>query len=522
MNTIIHRALLLTTFLASALHAATPAPPNLVVILADDLGFGDVSCFNPASKIATPHIDRLAREGIRFTDAHTASSVCTPTRYALLTGRYPWRTRVQKSVLGGFSPPLIAPGRLTLASLLQHQGYTTAAVGKWHLGMTWPTRDGVRFSDRIQGRENDAAEHMSQVDWQRSIPDGPLAFGFNSFFGIAASLDMPPYGFIRDDRIAPAPTMEKKWIRTGPATADFEAEDVLPALTRHAVDWLDRRARENKPFFLYLPLTSPHTPILPAGEFRGKSNLTAYGDFVIATDDAVGKVLDALERNGLTENTLVIVTSDNGCSPAADVKELLAKGHSPSGPWRGFKADIWEGGHRVPFVARWPARIRAGSTSDQTITLGDLVATAAEFTGTALPDDSAEDSVSFLPALLSNPAVTSPRTATVQHSIDGKFAVRQGNWKLAFCPGSGGWSHPRDEAAVAQGLPPVQLYNLAADPGETKNLALAQPERVAQLTAVMERIIADGRSTPGQPQRNDAPVNLFKKIVSDIPNPRDE
>lgn len=493
--------------------AAAAAKPSIVYILADDLGYGDLSCYNSESKIATPHIDRLAREGMRFTDAHTSSSVCTPSRYSILTGRYAWRTRLQSSVLRGFSPPLIPTGRITVASFLKAQGYATACVGKWHLGMIWPTSDGRLFDDRFGGRASPGSEQIETIDWTRPITGGPVAVGFSHFYGITASLDMPPFAFIRDDRVVAKPTGDKRMFLpnglVGPATDDFEAVTTLPKIISHAVEWIGQQ-RKGKPFFLYLPLTSPHAPIVPTAEFVGKSGLNPYGDFMLQTDVDVGKILAALEKAGLTQDTLVIFTADNGCAPIAKVAELRAKGHDPVRPWRGLKADIWEGGHRVPFLVRWPARVKPGQSSDETICLSDLLATAAAITGTRLPANSGEDSINFLPALLGEKIKQPLREGIVHHSIDGKFAIRQGPWKLALCPGSGGWGQPNDLAARREKLPSIQLYNLSTDPGETTNLEAAHPEIVARLKSLLELYVEKGRSTPGPAQKNDVPVDIYK------------
>lgn len=492
--------------------AAWGQKPNVIVILADDLGYGDVSCYNPAGKIRTPGIDRLAREGMRFTDAHTGSSVCTPTRYGLLTGRYAWRTRLQSGVLDGYSPALIEKGRMTVASMMREQGYKTACIGKWHLGWTW-ARGGALLDDKKDPK-------MWGVDWGKAVEGGPTAVGFDYFFGIPASLDMPPFVYVENDRVTNRPTVEKKWLRAGPAAEDFEAVDVLPKFTRKAVEWIEKRAGDGAPFFLHLALNSPHTPIVPGKEFAGKSGIGDYGDFVVQTDDAVGKVLDVLEKTGLAKNTLVIFTSDNGCSPAAGVVELRKQGHEPSGPLRGLKADIWEGGHRVPFVARWPGKVAAGATSGETICLTDMLATCAAIVGARLPENAGEDSYNVLPALLGEKKEGGIREATVHHSIDGRFAIRQGAWKLALCPGSGGWASPKDAEAERRGLPAVQLYNLEDDLGEIRNLATERPEMVDRLTKLLEKYVAVGRSTPGLQQRNDVPVAIRRAPATTRPELR--
>ncbi len=482
--------------------AAATAPPNIVYILCDDLGYGDVHCLNAQGKIATPNMDRIAAGGMTFTDAHSSSAVCTPTRYSILTGRYNWRSHMKKGVLNGYSPRLIEPDRITVAAFLKAQGYATGCIGKWHLGMNWPQNDGGAAG---------ASDNPQKVDFTRPIEGGPVSLGFDYFHGISASLDMPPYVFIENDRVTVLPTVEKEWIRKGPAAENFEAIDVLPALTGKAVDYIKGRAAAAKsgtPFFLYLPLNSPHTPILPTKEWQGKSGLNDYGDFVMQTDATVGAVLDALDQQGLAENTLVIFTSDNGCSPSAGFPELLAKGHNPSYQFRGTKADIFDGGHHIPFIARWPGHVKPGSTSDQLVCLADLFATCANILVKKLPDTIAEDSVSLLP-VLEGRAEQPIHEAVIHHSINGSFAVRQGNWKLELCPGSGGWSDPKPGAPEADKLPPIQLYDLSNDIGETHNVQAEHPEIVSKLTKILEKYIADGRSTPGTPQSNTGPVEIF-------------
>ncbi len=508
--------LLLLLLAPAALRAGER--PNIVFILCDDLGIGDVRCFNPASKIATPQLDQLAAQGMRFTDAHTTSAVCSPTRYSLLTGRYNWRSRLQKGVLGGLSPRLIEPGRLTVAQFLHDHGYHTAAIGKWHVGMDWARVPGKGVAELNIENSN----QIRNVDYAQPIRNGPNAVGFDYYFGLSASLDMVPYAFIENDRLTQAPTadrkfpmtlgVEGKYTRVGPGAPDFEAEDVLPTLTRRAVEHIASRAkdaRSGKPFFLYVPLNSPHTPILPAKEWRGKSGLSPYADFVMQTDASIGEILAALDRHLLASNTIVIATSDNGCSPAANFPQLAAAGHHSSHVFRGAKADIFDGGHRVPFLVRWPGRVAAGRTNDALISLVDFMATCAEVLGEKLPPTAGEDSVSFLPALLGH--TKSPaRQALVHHSINGSFAIRQGPWKLNLCADSGGWSEPKPGTPPARALPPVQLYNLAADIAEAHNVHEQFPEVVSRLTQLLERYVADGRSTPGPPQTNTVQVQLHQ------------
>jgi len=469
--------------------------PNIVFIFADDMGYGDVQALNPKrGKIPTPQMDKLAREGISFTDAHTCSSVCTPSRYGLLTGRYCWRSTRQKGVTNGYSEPLIPNDRTTVASLLKSQGYRTAMFGKWHLGMNFPKKD--------KGKNN--------IDWKGRIEGGPTDHGFDYYFGISASLDMPPYIYIENDKFVGECTTIKKFQRKGAAHEDFEAVNVLDDLAEKAVAYIQNQTTE-QPFFTYVALNSPHTPILPSSEWQGKSDLGAYGDFQMQTDAAIGKIIDAVDAAGLRENTLIIVSSDNGCSKAAKITTMEAKGHFPSAQFRGSKADIWDGGHRVPFIARWPSQVQAGTQSNQLICLTDLIATCAEAVDMKLPVDTGEDSVSFLPALKGQP-IPPTRAGVVHHSISGHFAYRMGNWKLVLANGSGGWTSPK-ENEVPNGSPKAQLYNMDEDPGETTNLYESHPDIAARLLAQLESDVKRGRSTSGPDQSNDTQtIQLWKSV----------
>ena len=499
--------------MSSALAAADHLP-NIIIVLADDQGYGDVSAYNPESKIPTPNLDRLAKEGMRFTDAHTSSGVCTPTRYSLLTGRYHWRTHLQSGVLGGFSRPLIAKDRLTLAGLLKQKGYHTACIGKWHLGMDWPLKGGATADDG--GNFGRPFADVSRVDYSSPIQNGPVDRGFDHYYGISASLDMFPFVWIKDRLPTEVATTEKTFLRKGPAGEKFEAIDVQGGIFDRTIAYIGERAaasREGKPFFAYVPLAAPHTPIVPSTEFQGSSGISPYADFVKQVDADMGRLREALERHEIDMDTLVIFTSDNGCSPAANIPELQAAGHQPSHIYRGHKADLYEGGHRVPFIARWPAKVKAGTVSDQLIGQIDFMATFAELIGTPLPATAGEDSVSFLPALLGTD--TAPiRDHIISQSINGNFAIRDGAWKLALCPGSGGWSAPRPGKDDQRNLPEFQLYDLATDPGETKNLVANHPERVAKMKSALEQHIARGRSTPGADQANDAEIVMVKPTPS--------
>lgn len=471
--------------------------PNIVYILADDMGYGDVSCLNPDSRIHTKHLDTLAAEGMTFEDAHASSAVCTPSRYSLLTGRYSWRSRLKESVLFGYAPHLIEPGRMTVASLLQKHGYHCAVIGKWHLGWDWATLDG-----------EPAKADGGNVDFTGAVTKGPNAYGFDYAYALPASLDIPPYVYLENDRVTAQPdrvtqSSEKfSWWREGPTGADFFHADVLPNLARRAVSYIEKRAQAKEPFFLYFPLPAPHTPIMPTPEYAGRSGTNAYGDFCLQVDGVVGQVKNALERGGQAEDTILIFTSDNGCSPEADFEELAMLGHKPSYIFRGHKADIYEGGHRVPFIIRWSGEIGAGSVSRETVCLSDLLATCADILGDVLPFDAGEDSVSNLPGWKGEALDTSLREATVHHSIDGSFSIRKGKWKLEMCPGSGGWSYPRP-GEESEGLPSVQLYDLSADIGERRNVYNEFPEVVEELTNLLTSYVENGRSTPGPKQGNE-------------------
>ena len=474
--------------------------PNIVFILADDLGYGDVSCLNENGKIPTPNIDRIAEAGVTFTDAHSSSAVCTPTRYGILTGRYNWRSNLKQGVLNGFSKPLIPSDRTTMASMLKNRGYQTGGIGKWHLGLGWEQINQIADS----------------VDYTKPIENGPTTLGFDYFFGISASLDMPPYVYIENDRVTGIPDhitegnnikvgdpgSDGVYWRKGPTGSDFNHQDCLPEMISHTINFIKEKALSEKPYFLYLALPAPHTPILPSMEFQGKSGLNSYADFVLMVDSKVGEVLDAIDRSGEKENTIVVFTSDNGCSPWADFPALIAKGHNPSYIFRGTKADLFDGGHRIPCLIQWPANIKVPHAVSQTICLNDFMRTFAEITGYQLADNEAEDSYSLLPAILNPEDKKIIREATVSHSINGSFTIRQGDWKLLLAAGSGGWSSPKP-GKEEEGLLPVQLYNLKNDPSEKENLQAENPEVVQKLTALLKKYIEDGRSTPGKPQKND-------------------
>ena len=489
LQTLFNRSgVIVLTFVAAVVPRCSPANanepqrPNIVIMLADDMGFGELQCLNPdRGKIATPQLDAIAASGMTFTDAHSGSSVCTPTRYGLMTGRYAWRTRLQSGVLTG-GESLIAQDRLTLAKFLKQQGYHTAIVGKWHLGMLF---DG----NHIPGK----------VPVGSAVTHGPLdRGGFDEF-----------HGFHHARQI-------ETWIDNSEVTAAIKPVEMLPRLTEAAVTYIDSRADSDTPFFLYVPWSSPHSPVVPTPEWQGRSELNAHADFVMQTDDSFGKVVAALKRNNLIDNTLIICSSDNGTSaPTSKMKQLNEKGHFPSGNLRGSKADIWDGGHRVPFFVSWPKVVQAGSKYEGLVCLTDAIATVADVLDVKLAENSAEDSLSFLPALKKENDHHA-RQAVIHHSVSGYFAIRHNNWKLSLCPDSGGWTAPKPSAASwakyrADNRPLVQLIDMSADLSEATNLAELQPARVDELRAMLEIYVMNGRSNPGAPQRNDAQIVIDKE-----------
>jgi arylsulfatase A-like enzyme len=507
----------LFAMVSSTVLAAERTMPNIVVILADDLGYGDVQGYNPErGKIPTPNIDRLAAQGMRFTDAHSSSGVCSPSRYTLLTGRYHWRSPLQNGIVSVFGAPLIKSDRVTIGGMAREHGYKTVCIGKWHLGWNWPMdRKQSPFIHFSGGKDDEAPPSEAHLAaWRevfsKPIKGGPTAVGFDEYFGTDVP-NWPPYCFIENDRTVGIPSsflpraqrQNHLADKPGPATKDWKLEAILPTLGQRASDYITLQTKKGQPFLLYMSLTSPHTPIAPTPAWKGKSGLGAYGDFVMQTDAVIGQVLDALEKSGAAGNTLVVFTSGNGCAPYIGVQGMEAKGHFPSGPLRGYKADVWEGGHRMPFIVRWPGVVNPGSMCGQLVQQADLMATFADVIGTKLPDNVGEDSFSILPLLKGQDKPV--RENAVNCSIEGVPAIRQGSWKLILAPGSGGWS----KGGAAQ--QPVQLYNLAEDLGETKNLAAEQPERVADMKALLEKLITQGRSTPGAPQKNDVNVIRYPK-----------
>ena len=470
--------------------------PNIIVILADDMGIDSVSALNDKMGLKTPAIDQLAREGMSFSDAHSTSAVCTPTRYSVLTGRYNWRSRLKRGIVGQWERPLIEDQRLTLPEMLRGHGYDTACIGKWHLGWHWPKKGGG------------ATERLDEIDFTAAVKGGPNDHGFDYYFGDDVP-NWPPYVWRENDRLLGEITTRMKagamvGVSAGPAVTDWDFRAVLSEYAKRCSNYVRQRANQERPFFLYFPMPSPHTPIAPHNDFRGKTKVSEYADFLFQTDWAVGELLSALKETGQADNTLVIFTCDNGTSPKANFAELDAAGVHLNEHWRGWKADAYEGGHRVPFIVRWPGQIKGDSNSEQTVTLADIMATCAAVVGHELAADAAEDSVSLLPTLRGDNVREPLHEVVVHHSVSGHFAIRRGKWKLLLCRGSGGWSPPREPAAATQNLPPVQLFDLHNDPKETRNLQADHPDVVAQLTSALRHIVERGRSTPGPKQPNHA------------------
>jgi len=464
--------------------------PNIVFIMADDLGYGEVSALNvnpDIGKIATPHIDRLAVEGMTFTDAHSGSAVCTPTRYGLLTGRYAWRTWLQSGVVQGHAPCLIDKETLTIAEMLREKGYATGIVGKWHLNFM--------YADSSTG-EQLGKEHKFAPPVNSIIKDGPLDHGFDYFYGYHHSRDIQTV------------SENRRVIAHKPPVA------MLPGIEDKSIDFINRHAEKaasGQPFFLYVALSSPHSPVVPTEEWQGKSGLNDHADFVMQTDHTVGQIVEAA---GLRENTLVVFTSDNGTSgPTSNIEKLEEMGHYPSWILRGSKADIWDGGHRLPFIVRWPEIIEMGSRNSTLICHTDFMPTIAGIVGINLPDNAAVDGFSYKEAFVGKES-KKPRPPVVHHSISGKFAVRDGKWKLVLCPGSGGWSDPKDNQSKEKGLPDIQLYDMEKDLEEQHNLQAKHPEVVRKMVKKLEKIVVDGRSTSGRKLKNDIEnIDVWKGIT---------
>ncbi len=468
--------------------------PNIIYILADDLGYGDVSVNNPRSKIQTPHIDRLASEGIRFTDAHTPDSVCTPTRYAIMTGQYCWRTPLKQGVTWSYGRVFLEEGKLTVASLLKQHGYNTAVIGKWHLGLDWGLKTSLEKAladpDNWDNR-NGLVMNMNAdlIDFTKPIGRGPKDFGFDYSYVLPASLDIPPYCYVENHRVVEVPSNTTQgndldqgyamafW-REGKIAPGFDFYDVLPNFARRAVDYIEDNADSDEPFFLYLPLAAPHTPWVPTDDYNDTSGAGMYGDFVQMVDAEVGRILDALRDEGIEENTLVIFTSDNGPYWLPNLRDRYD--HDAAYHYRGMKGDIWEGGHRVPYIVRWPRQIEAGKVTPALTSLTHFMATCADILQLPDPDRYGEDSSSVLPVFMGISDTVPGQPGIMMHSSNAHFAYRLGDWKYIEKRGSGGFSNPVS-FNVRQGEPTAQLYNLKSDPSESRNLFYKEPEKVDEM-----------------------------------------
>ncbi len=498
-----HTFALLVALVLASLTALTAAPatakPNILILYADDMGYGDLGVNNPASKIPTPHLDRLAVEGLRFTDGHSSSGICTPSRYALLTGRHHWRDF--HNIAGAYDGPVFKPGQLTLPAMLRQQGYATACIGKWHLGMDW---DAIRKP----GTPKKSIQH-TDFDWTKKFPGGPVDHGFDYYFGDNV-INFPPYAWIENDRLVAAPDVTftnfafkakegGAECRPGLGRSDWDFYQNLPTLTRKGVEYIRSRKGREQPFFLYFPMPSPHAPIVPADAFDGKSKAGAYGDYVVQTDDACGQLLAALRECGLESNTIVVFSSDNGPEFYAYARDGKYD-HWSSAPFRGLKRDLYEGGHHVPFVIKWPGLTKSGAVTDALISQVDLMATFAALVKFDLPRNAAEDSFNFQP-WLKGETQTPPRTTMVHNTNPKGYAIRDGDWLLVDAK-SGYASHKpspvwnqKYHQAPDDDLP-VELYNLKEDIGQRRNLAAGHPDKVAQLQALLKKIRAQGHSAP--------------------------
>lgn len=497
--------LLIVLLFASALHAGEP--PNIVFILADDLGYGDVGCYNPEAKAPTPNLDRMAAEGMRFTDAHSPSTVCTPTRYSVMTGRMAFRLNYPGVFTGVGGPCLINEDRLTLPAMLRDQGYETAMFGKWHIGMSFLDADGKAINEN-------GLEAVKRIDYSRAVADAPIHRGFDHFFGtVCCPTTDWLYAFMDGDRIPVPPTkiIDKSKLpthdwsfdcRPGLVAPDFEHEEVDMVFLQKSLEFLDRHTKDktDKPFFLFHSLQAVHLPSFPGKDFKGKTNAGPHGDFIFEFDYVVGQLMAKLKTLGLDDNTLVIVSSDNGPEVGTTINMRSKYQHDGARPWRGMKRDNWEGGHRVPMIARWPGKVAAGSTSDQTVCLTDIMATCAAVVDAELPNHAAEDSFNLLPVLLGE-AEGPVRDFTLHQTISLALSIRKGDWKYLDHQGSGGNRYAKGKL-VQFALPdtapdaPGQLYNLKADPGETTNLYHEHPQVVEELKDQLEEFKKSGRSAP--------------------------
>lgn len=480
-------------------ESSSSTKPNIIFILADDMGYGDIKALNGAAGVVTPNLDRLVNEGMSFSDAHTNSAVCTPTRYGIVTGRYCWRSRLKSGVLVGHDQSLVEPGRLTVGGLLSQNGYYTGTVGKWHLGLDWAKKDDTK--DLFEGDNVWDIKNTDNVDYAAVVKGGPMSCGFDYEYIIPASLDIAPYTYIENQRVT-APVTGKSeayrsdeargmWYRHGDIADDFDQNTTLQNITAKAVEFVTDASKRDEPFFLYFPLTAPHTPWFPSEEFKGKSTAGVYGDFVCMVDNTVGQIMRRLDKLGIADNTIIVFTSDNGSHwLPSDIKSFE---HQANIGRSGMKSDVWDGGHRVPFVVKWPNVAKPNSRSEEVICTTDFMATVAEMLNVTLPKDAGEDSYSILPVLRGDKLTKSLREATVHHGINGMFAIRRGKWKFIDGKGSGGWSYNGKGETL-----PGQLYNMEIDPLEKNNLYSAKNEIALELKDLLERYKSNPSSLPAK------------------------
>lgn len=502
--------------LLSGAAAFAQKKPNVVIILADDMGYGDVGCNNPYARVNTPAIDRLAQSGIRFTDAHSAGALSGPSRYGLVTGRYFSRVEKRKEYWG-YLAPYIEPDRLTIGSLMQNAGYTTGCIGKWHLGLDWQLKEGKQPLV-----PKDKSNRYTNTDFSAPVKNGPTERGFNYSFILPASLDMPPYTFVKNDRVVDPDVMltadkypkkledteyawDRKhtkeddiywergtWWRNGEMSKSFKFEECLPTIVKEGVSFIEREGKKDKPFMLYMPLTGPHTPWLPTEKYKGSSELGTYGDFIATIDDAVAQVCDKLKQLGLDDNTIVIFSSDNG-APWAE-EDIQQYAHQANYSRRGQKGDAYDGGHHIPLIIKWPNHIKHPNVCDQTVGLVDILATLADLTGQLLPKGQAEDSFSFK-SILDGDMKTPTRDQIMYYSGSGELAIKKGDWKYIDCLGSAGFTAPARVAPVKNG-PVGQLYNMRTDSLESNNLYLREKEKVRELSSLLNKLMNQGYSRP--------------------------
>lgn len=490
---------------ATAVAQSKPlAQPNIILILADDFGVGDIQAHYPKNKIATPNLDQLVRQGRSFFDAHSPSAVCSPTRYGILTGRYAWRTRLQEWVIAAYEPPLIEKDRLTLPGFLQTQGYHTSCIGKWHLGWSWQGAQPAKMTKIRNGQK-----HL-KWDFTKAIPNGPIDRGFDEFFGVDLP-NLPPFTWLRGDRVAVQPTeayvnnpsvqdFMPKGFAGCPVAPNWRLDEILPEITRQAVRQVHELAQKDQPFFLYFSQTSPHEPVSPSKAFQGKSGIAPIADFVMETDWSVGQVVQAVDEAGIANDTLIIFTADNGHSHYTGWQTLIKAGHQPSGPYRGHKGDIWEGGHRVPLVVRWPGSVPANTVSDRLVSLTDIFATCVDVVGTAMPENQVEDSISFYPTMV-GAVGEDPRPAIVNHSNHGEFALRRGDWKLVL-RNQGALASSRGKQRV------MELYNLSVDVGEQNNLIELKKDQAQGMFEELKALVDRGATRRVTSARNDGEVDV--------------